>query len=189
LRREFHGKEGVDGSSPSEGSAKAQRNGVFCFGSTCRCSNVGQVWSPLWSLQVENEVLESRVADRGALRRPPTATGRSSFWTGVAGLVVGCGLAWRRVRQRSLVQPPTPPSLPPPAPSPRISRRTPREAPRVPSASAVAGRARPARSVSRDQASTARADRTSSRSKPSFAGVSQTWLCVGEIALNSIGSA
>ena len=23
----------------------------------CSCSNVGQVWSPLWSLQVENAVL------------------------------------------------------------------------------------------------------------------------------------
>src|SRR5512132_2353629 len=57
----FHGKEGVDGSSPSEGFAKAPHNWAFCFGSTCRFSNVGQVWSPLWSLQVENALLESRV--------------------------------------------------------------------------------------------------------------------------------
>jgi len=27
----LHGKEGVDGSSPSEGSAKAPQNGVFCI--------------------------------------------------------------------------------------------------------------------------------------------------------------
>src|SRR6266516_2361796 len=48
-----NGNEGVDGSSPSEGSAKAPEIGAFSFGSTCRLSNVGQVWSPLWSLQVE----------------------------------------------------------------------------------------------------------------------------------------
>ncbi len=30
--------------------------GASCFGSICRSSNVGQVWSPLWSLQVENAV-------------------------------------------------------------------------------------------------------------------------------------
>src|SRR5437660_11482417 len=30
--------------------------GLFCVGSICRSSNVGQVWSPLWSLQVENPV-------------------------------------------------------------------------------------------------------------------------------------
>jgi hypothetical protein len=47
-------RRGVDGSSPSEGSAKAQHTGLFRFGSICRSSNVGQVWSPLWSLQVEN---------------------------------------------------------------------------------------------------------------------------------------
>ena len=55
----FHGKEGVDGSSPSEGYAKAPHNGAFCFGSSCRFSNVGQVWSPLWSLQVVNALLGS----------------------------------------------------------------------------------------------------------------------------------
>src|SRR5438874_9428730 len=31
LPETFHGKEGVDGSSPSEGSAKAPQNGVFCI--------------------------------------------------------------------------------------------------------------------------------------------------------------
>ena len=31
LVEHLHGKEGVDGSSPSEGSAKAPQNGVFCI--------------------------------------------------------------------------------------------------------------------------------------------------------------
>jgi hypothetical protein len=40
LRREFHGKEGVDGSSPSEGSAKAPqsgllRSGALAWSTTC----------------------------------------------------------------------------------------------------------------------------------------------------------
>jgi hypothetical protein len=52
-----HGKEGVDGSSPSEGSAKAPHIGFCVFGSICRFSNVVQVWSPLWSLQVEKAVV------------------------------------------------------------------------------------------------------------------------------------
>src|SRR5437867_3990399 len=39
----FHGKEGVDGSSPSEGSAKAPEIGAFSFASTCKLSNVVQV--------------------------------------------------------------------------------------------------------------------------------------------------
>jgi hypothetical protein len=54
----FHGKEGVDGSSPSEGSAKPPQNGLFFLGMTCRIASVRWVWSPLWSLQVENSVLE-----------------------------------------------------------------------------------------------------------------------------------
>jgi hypothetical protein len=36
LPEEFHGKEGVDGSSPSEGSAKARHVGAFPFRSTDR---------------------------------------------------------------------------------------------------------------------------------------------------------
>jgi hypothetical protein len=35
LVEHLHGKEGVDGSSPSEGSAKAPYVGVFPFRSTC----------------------------------------------------------------------------------------------------------------------------------------------------------
>jgi hypothetical protein len=48
------GKEGVDGSSPSEGSAKTPHVGAFVFTSTCRFSRVRWVWSRLWSFQVEN---------------------------------------------------------------------------------------------------------------------------------------
>jgi hypothetical protein len=39
------GKEGVDGSSPSEGSAKAPHVGDFALRSTCRVSSVRWVWS------------------------------------------------------------------------------------------------------------------------------------------------
>src|SRR6266568_2021243 len=82
LPREVHGKEGVDGSSPSEGSAKAPHNGAFRFGSICRFSNVGQVWSPLWSLQVENALLASRVArPHAALRRGRRFIAGGTIWT------------------------------------------------------------------------------------------------------------
>jgi hypothetical protein len=37
----FDGKEGVDGSSPSEGSAKGPHVGAFPFRATCSLSNVG----------------------------------------------------------------------------------------------------------------------------------------------------
>jgi len=53
-RQERHGKEGVDGSSPSEGSAKTPHVGVFAFRPTCRISSVRWVWSRLWSFRVEN---------------------------------------------------------------------------------------------------------------------------------------
>src|SRR5207244_85943 len=44
LRATFHGKEGVDGSSPSEGSAKAPHVGAFLFSRTCTSSHVRWVW-------------------------------------------------------------------------------------------------------------------------------------------------
>src|SRR5438874_13811006 len=40
LRATFHGKEGVDGSSPSEGSAKALLSCVSPPQKTCMCSNL-----------------------------------------------------------------------------------------------------------------------------------------------------
>jgi hypothetical protein len=45
------GKEGVDGSSPSEGSTKAPQTGAFSFTTSCSSSNVRWVWSRVWSLQ------------------------------------------------------------------------------------------------------------------------------------------
>jgi hypothetical protein len=58
LPETFHGKDGVDGSSPSEGSAKAPQNRASSVGCTCTISSVRWVWSPLWSLQIENSVLK-----------------------------------------------------------------------------------------------------------------------------------
>ena len=52
LVEHLHGKEGVDGSSPSEGSAKAPHVGAFAFRTTCRFSHVRWVWSCLWSFRV-----------------------------------------------------------------------------------------------------------------------------------------
>src|SRR2546430_3832225 len=52
LVEHLHGKEGVDGSSPSEGSAKAPHVGAFSFRPTCADSNVRWVWSRLWSFRV-----------------------------------------------------------------------------------------------------------------------------------------
>src|SRR5207302_2437584 len=49
LVEHLHGKEGVDGSSPSEGSAKAPHVGTFPFRPSCRVSSVRWVWSRLWS--------------------------------------------------------------------------------------------------------------------------------------------
>jgi hypothetical protein len=45
LPRASNGKEGVDGSSPSEGFAKALQSARFVFGSTCSSSCVQWVWS------------------------------------------------------------------------------------------------------------------------------------------------
>jgi hypothetical protein len=52
LPESFHGKEGVSGSSPEEGSAKGPHIGAFSVEGTCRISSVQWVWSRLWSSQV-----------------------------------------------------------------------------------------------------------------------------------------
>jgi hypothetical protein len=54
------GKEGVDGSSPSEGSAKNLPIGSFPFGLTCTIPNVRWVWSALWSFQIQKLLLIAR---------------------------------------------------------------------------------------------------------------------------------
>jgi hypothetical protein len=45
---------GVDGSSPSEGSAKSPHVGAFSFRATCALSNVRWVWSRSWSFRIQN---------------------------------------------------------------------------------------------------------------------------------------
>src|SRR5229473_8387796 len=57
-----HGKEGVDGSSPSEGSAKTPHVALLPFRSTCRVGSVRWVWSCLWSFQVQNAAAGARKA-------------------------------------------------------------------------------------------------------------------------------
>jgi hypothetical protein len=42
----LHGKEGIDGSSPSEGSAKVPQSGASSVGPTCTIHSVRWVWSP-----------------------------------------------------------------------------------------------------------------------------------------------
>jgi hypothetical protein len=48
----FHGKEGVGGSSPPEGSEKAPQIAAFSVIAPCRSCSMRWVWSRLWSLQV-----------------------------------------------------------------------------------------------------------------------------------------
>src|SRR5581483_6519119 len=64
LPRTRDGKEGVDGSSPSEGSAKVQHVAAFAFSPTCRVGSVRWVWSRLWSFRVQNGVARRRMADQ-----------------------------------------------------------------------------------------------------------------------------
>jgi hypothetical protein len=59
-----HGKEGVDGSSPSEGSAKVQHVAAFAFSPTCRVGSVRWVWSRLWSFDAR----ESKEWEPGRIR-------------------------------------------------------------------------------------------------------------------------
>ena len=61
-----HGKEGVGGSSPPEGSTKAPESGAFFFRATCTISNMRYLWSRLWSLQYQNERSKRRIGWRRA---------------------------------------------------------------------------------------------------------------------------
>jgi hypothetical protein len=58
----LHGKEGVDGSSPSEGSAKPAQIGLFQFPATCTSSSMRWVWSRLWSFQFSSAPAAARTA-------------------------------------------------------------------------------------------------------------------------------
>src|SRR5207248_8649331 len=48
LVEHLHGKEGVDGSSPSEGSEKAPQNGVFCIRARLTLPPLARVWKAFW---------------------------------------------------------------------------------------------------------------------------------------------
>jgi hypothetical protein len=54
LVEHLHGKEGVDGSSPSEGSQKALQNRAFPFARTCTSCSLMRVWSTLWRSHIQN---------------------------------------------------------------------------------------------------------------------------------------
>jgi hypothetical protein len=64
LPESFHGKEGVDGSSPSEGSTKAPQIRPFRLARTCRSSSMRSLGSPLWSLQ--DQRARSKASEMGA---------------------------------------------------------------------------------------------------------------------------
>ena len=66
-REPLDGKEGVDGSSPSEGSAKAPHVGAFSFRATCSSSNVRWVWSRLWSFDARESTSTSKKGVRRSL--------------------------------------------------------------------------------------------------------------------------
>src|SRR6266508_6371999 len=68
-----HGKEGVDGSSPSEGSAKAAEIAAFCVEGTCTSPSMRWVWSRLWSFQIQNALLVSAIAARTRISTRPRA--------------------------------------------------------------------------------------------------------------------
>jgi hypothetical protein len=48
----FHVREGVDGSSPSEGSAKAPHDATFCFVRSFYRGKVMLGWSRFWSILI-----------------------------------------------------------------------------------------------------------------------------------------
>ena len=79
----FHGKEGVDGSSPSEGSAKGPQRRLF-LRLTCAFTTVRWVWSPLMEPSGHEWRRQSRVfalnARSGDVRSPlATINSRSRF--------------------------------------------------------------------------------------------------------------
>src|SRR5713226_918037 len=66
----LHGKEGVDGSSPSEGSAKAPHKGAFQYVFSRFLGSWGRVWSRLWSFRVEKAPDSSSVETTGVFHAP-----------------------------------------------------------------------------------------------------------------------
>ena len=87
-----HGKEGVDGSSPSEGSAKVQHVAAFAFSPTCRVGSVRWVWSRLWSFAL-------KTARAGACQRTRESHGPDDLFI----VSIASELAWtaRRILRGS----------------------------------------------------------------------------------------
>src|SRR5829696_2411183 len=76
LPESFHGKEGVDGSSPPEGSAKAAQIAAFPVEGACRSSSMRWVWSSFMELSDPKDRSErprirtrSRRLDEAAFQR------------------------------------------------------------------------------------------------------------------------
>jgi hypothetical protein len=72
LPESFHGKEGVDGSSPSEGSAKAPQIGVFLFRISLRETQCAVGMEPFYgAFSLRDARNASRMAVAIASRRRP----------------------------------------------------------------------------------------------------------------------
>jgi hypothetical protein len=70
LPEPFHGKEGVDGSSPSEGSCKSPHTRGFHFLDLLHLVQFAQVWNRFWNTQTKKPlVLSSSVTTN---QRPPS---------------------------------------------------------------------------------------------------------------------
>jgi len=59
-----HGKEGVGGSSPPEGSAKAAQIAAFPVEGACRSSGMRWVWISLWSFRSKRPLRTPRIRTR-----------------------------------------------------------------------------------------------------------------------------
>jgi hypothetical protein len=96
VERDFGTPQGVDGSSPSEGSAKAPENGACSFGLTCTIDSVQRVWSPLWSLQIEKCLASG--AKRATLPHEVASAATAFVRDRRSGRAGGRGFASRRSR-------------------------------------------------------------------------------------------
>jgi hypothetical protein len=80
LVEHLHGKEGVSGSSPEEGSAKAPEIGAFVFRSTCSLSNVRVGMEPFMELSVsERRGIASALTTQALSYAPSSSTSPARF--------------------------------------------------------------------------------------------------------------
>jgi hypothetical protein len=70
LPRRAHGKEGVDGSSPSEGSRKGPQTRGVHFVSPLHLFQRDRVWNTFWNTQTKNDAVPSSFLTTN--ERPPT---------------------------------------------------------------------------------------------------------------------